>query len=273
MLAKKSPKKKTGAETDFSSLDAAVSELSKQTEALLGDGVKARPNVRAPRPHTGARSFDVINPRHQSTVRSSLKTATRPAVKPSQPNVATTDASAHASKSHVDVVGHEPGKLQSAILQKGTELIEEFPNRAQVADTKSVAHESFVFTQEANAEPAQKTDEETQAVNETAVPSVDQAQAADLTTNQTAEPSSEESGELFDNNLVKSKPPKGYAPNVNQQKPTVFDTNEYHPELHDWSKLERDASLKWFVAALVLVVVAAAAYLLVSGVTIPFIGK
>lgn len=81
------------------------------------------------------------------------------------------------------------------------------------------------------------------------------------------------SGELYVNNLVKSTDKKGYVAPEGQQKPTVFDTNEYHPELHDWSKLENKNGVKGYILALALVVAGALAYFILSGIEIPFIGK
>ena len=81
------------------------------------------------------------------------------------------------------------------------------------------------------------------------------------------------SGELYVNNLVKTTDKKGYVAPEGQQKPTVFDTNEYHPQLHDWSKLENKNGVKGYFLALLLVVAGALAYLILSGTQIPFIGN
>lgn len=82
-----------------------------------------------------------------------------------------------------------------------------------------------------------------------------------------------DTGELYVNNLVKTTDKNGYVAPEGQQKPTVFDTNEYHPQLHDWSKLENKNGVKGYFLALLLVVAGALAYLILSGIEIPFIGK
>jgi len=78
-------------------------------------------------------------------------------------------------------------------------------------------------------------------------------------------------GEVFASNLGGSKSPKSYEPPEGQQQPTVFDTNEYHPELHDWSKLDHGHGGKWYVLALLIAIAAALAYFIFSGQKLPFI--
>ena len=51
---------------------------------------------------------------------------------------------------------------------------------------------------------------------------------------------------------------------------TVFDTEEYHPELHDWSKLENTGSSIWLITLLIVVIVAAALYFTIFKQMLPF---
>ncbi len=83
------------------------------------------------------------------------------------------------------------------------------------------------------------------------------------------EDTSYNSGELFANNLVKDTQPKGFEAEE-KEAPAVFDTTEYHPELHDWSQLESSSGLKWFVIAVLLIIVAAGAWFVLSGQELPF---
>jgi hypothetical protein len=86
------------------------------------------------------------------------------------------------------------------------------------------------------------------------------------------EPPAYNSGELFANNLVKESKLRGYQPDESQQKPTVFDTNEYHPELHDWSKLDRNDNSKWALLVLLILCGGGFLYFVVLGQPVPFIG-
>lgn len=82
---------------------------------------------------------------------------------------------------------------------------------------------------------------------------------------------SKDSGELYANNLIKEKTPKGYVPLASQEKPTVFDTTEYHVELHDWSKLDKSPVGKWLILGLLIICLAAFTYLFVLGQPLPFV--
>ena len=72
---------------------------------------------------------------------------------------------------------------------------------------------------------------------------------------------------------MKAKKPKGYQPLASQQKPTVFDTNEYHVDLHDWSKLDHSANSKWILFVLVAVLLGAFVYLIVLKQPVPFVSS
>ncbi|MDQ5969785.1 MAG: hypothetical protein QG593_302, partial [Patescibacteria group bacterium] len=74
------------------------------------------------------------------------------------------------------------------------------------------------------------------------------------------------------NNMNDMSKESGYKTPDSQQKPTVFDTNEYHVELHDWSKLEYKSNTLWYLLGLLFAIFAAGIFFIVSGFSVPFIG-
>lgn len=83
----------------------------------------------------------------------------------------------------------------------------------------------------AEKQPAQPVKEDTKKTEEP------KAKAAAKSDDKPAAEPTSYSGELYSNNLVKDVKPKGYQSKDDESKPVVFDTDEYHPELHDWSQL------------------------------------
>ncbi|MCB9823327.1 hypothetical protein H6800_03580 [Candidatus Nomurabacteria bacterium] len=74
--------------------------------------------------------------------------------------------------------------------------------------------------------------------------------------------------QLFSDNLNDSK---SEDDDDDGAQPKIFDTDEYHPTLHDWSKLEHHSSAPKVVLLVLLVVLAAGVYIIVSGVKLPFL--
>ncbi|HMS31322.1 MAG TPA: hypothetical protein PJ984_02925 [Candidatus Saccharibacteria bacterium] len=128
---------------------------------------------------------------------------------------------------------------------------DEKPQEASLADTKHNGESKELEKSKENAMP--------------------EDEAADATEEEVQTESNTVSGEVFASNLVSNELPKGYEPPEGQQQPTVFDTNEYHPELHDWSKLDHGHGGKWYVLALLIAIAAALAYFIFSGQKLPFI--
>ncbi len=154
--------------------------------------------------------------------------------------------------------------LEPQAAKQGISFEEESESEPEVQqDTSEVAAE-----QTADESPRLEKTEEAQNDHET-----DEAPAESQSVAAKHESSSHDSGELYANNLVHDSIPKGYTPIAGQQKPTVFDTNEYHVELHDWSKLEHKASALWYILALLVTVAGALAYFVLSGQALPFIGS
>lgn len=299
MLKKNASKKLK--DKDFTALDAAVSELSKQTEALLGSATtnkadkptlpkkKAAPTVRG-------KSFDIIhNPHQKSSKRATLKTAhvTRHKVAPAlKPLELLPD---HAGKSFNELEPETQETVDDAKSTSSTPLVKHHVNSLVFTsdettepdnqDTpkeqseKSVAQpkadeapEPPVEAESTKEKPVDSKDENTEEPLAKFEPSSSQDSSEDTTEEATVEPPAYNSGELFANNLVKEVKKKSYKPDENQQKPTVFDTNEYHAELHDWSRLEHKSGLSWLILLALVIIAAVIAYFILSGQTIPSLG-
>lgn len=323
-------------EPDFSSLDAAVSELSKQTAALLGNNgekikVASKPTLPKKRNHLAnkGKSFDIIhNAKKKTTTQAKLKAAT-----PAQSITAKAEEHAllpdHASisfnekpessqegakvepepakkkghKATPPVISQHHTKLSSAVAgksitleannAKNTEALEapEAPVDPLKEETLSVSHTSLNFEQN-STEPVKKESQPTdtkpeisdnalsknddgnvrpEPVKEAEFIASNSSSTKNKVTKEETESSALGSGELHANNLLSATQKKGYEPNENQQRPTVFDTNEYHPELHDWSKLGKNQSSLWLVLLILFVFAGVLAYFFIAGVPVPVI--
>lgn len=339
MLKKKSSKKTDS--KDFSALDSAVSELSKQTEALLGSfkdtesEKKLKPNLPKKQTvgHPRAKHFDIIHdPKNTSKLHATLRAV--PKVKEIDtelpvPAKQAQEAELKESKTAL-VLPHKEGSLstQAKTVQYKSkpEKADEVSNEDAVAVkqlTKTDATSALSFEeadQEHSKEPAaqdksQATESDTKSAEptdshqkQTEVPisandesatdsendgssvaaaesatekPIDKSDVSKDTAGSIEEPEENEKtealessayrGELYANNLVKEAEPKGYQANDDEEKPALFDTEEYHPELHDWSKLEHKSSTSWLLLILVLVAAGALAYYVLTGQKIPFI--
>lgn len=75
-----------------------------------------------------------------------------------------------------------------------------------------------------------------------------------------------QSVQLFSDNLDDKN-----TEDSDEEKTDVFDTDEYHPKLHDWSKLEHHNNAPVIVLLLLLVLFALGAYAVITGMKLPFI--
>jgi len=337
MLNKKKITKPT--KHDEAALSAAMKELSKQTEALLGSSEpKKAPPVKKPQlpkkqslQKSRGKSFDIISqPKHPRKLKATLKTVEPKLLKSLQTTLPKHQISEHVSKKSTSAPGVEKAKTLSTssrsavaptiVHQKGRLQIQPQPaetdqasivtNEPKAAPSTSVARTGIIFseddTQEVIEQPPsedntsdddgatiieQETDDVNEWIGESSshtnsqknVEQQDSQDANGVNEKSTAkstkendkqeEPTVYRSGELYANNLVKAKKPKGYQPLASQQKPTVFDTNEYHVELHDWSKLDHGANSKWILILLVAVLLGAFVYLIVLKQPVPFVSS
>jgi len=158
------------------------------------------------------------------------------------------------SKVTPETAKHEEGKLIAFTEPSKKDDIE--VKAPQLSEAKEAVDDKNVTEQpnETSNNEAVKTDE---------IKSQDEKQEDEEVT-------TSNSGELFANNLTQDSKPNGYEPVEGQQKPTVFDTKEYHLELHDWSKLKHKNSTIWYFVLLLVVIASSVAYMLLTGQKLPF---
>ena len=296
----KSKKNKSAQPDDFSALDSAVSELSQQTEALL-QSFKEEPRALKPTlPKKNAaavvpksvvqrsgkgKSFDIIqHPAQKKRLNATLKTATA-----SKPLLLLPEAPQEdAPKTSVAQVvhTHKEGALHGFSTVQQTDAVASVDVEPEQKKPESKAEETMALKPKDNKEDAKSplsfTEEKTvDVVSETETDNKNdlKAQVADTvedSQNDASQPVLEESskeveetayrGELYANNLVKETTPKGLELSEDDKhKPMIFDTEEYHPELHDWSKLEPKSKSPLIVLLILIIVAAGLAYFILSG--------
>lgn len=316
------------AKEDFSVLDSAVSELAKQTEALLGKtGEKLSKPVlpkKRPKQNSKAKSFDIIHNPDPSKRSEALLKAPHPGQKLLEADdtgsIATVDSKKTGTKkasevdSTVGVSTHTPGALKFTAEKTIEPLVDD--NGANKPGVKSSNAEPVIKEDlkdsEVKDEPITKLDDvEADSSNKTSDSSAvtnsieydesnpvtkqdkeDEVKVVELSAD-TVESSADDSkmdgvvslaeqGEsdsseksdssqkvqLFSDNLDKSK---SESNDEDGPQPEIFDTDEYHPTLHDWSKLEHHSSVPKVTLLVLLVILAAGVYIVVSGVKLPFL--
>lgn len=310
-------------EHDFTALDEAVSELSKQTAALLGPKKaleKEKPVLpKKQKPVSRGHSFDIISTKNTKKP-AHLKTAVATKKEPLASGAVLADHELlpeHAGLSFNEVESIEDNKTASITSpapsdnsastaisghKSGTlsitDSVTDEPSQAATPDPGNDARAAEASQQEESTEKPQPTEsqetlwfeQEDEVVSKQNVDSKNEEGATDNPTKE-HQPNTEldqepdntnpksgsqdqttsyESAGVYANNLVKNSEPKRYEPHENQQKPTVFDTNEYHEELHDWSKLNDGGNKKVILLLALLVIAAIAAYFFLSGQSLPF---
>lgn len=325
---------------DYTNLDSAVNELTKQTEALLKTfEEKPKPVLpkRHAKPASKGHSFDIIkDPAHKTRIKANLKVATP--VKESEvskksavellPEHASPDGTTseseqlkevkksqesvevkNSSVTSTNIVAvHKPGSLHITEAHPSTvasgleksESEEAANNKTESSEpsiglekpTKPIAKESLNFktdAEEIKVAPSDQKEEkvidykqedmaESQESSEPVIsktPNEDEAaktsESSDDTNQKEADKVDKVSTELFAPDFSKVEDDQEDKPNKAQKPTTIFDTEEYHPELHDWSKLEKNSHIGRYVAVLLLSIIAAAAYFIISGQKPPFL--
>ncbi len=300
-LTRKSKKPKP---TDFTTLDQAVSELAQQTEALLGSAnsqkkkpVLPKKNAKKSTTHiTKGRSFDIIHPGHKA---GSLKplmretaapTATHKSQEPIQLLSApadkrlpadTKDEPSRAASAPAIITAHSAGTLRAKALEEEVDVPETEVSSVAEKETNAVpskeptakdsqevipaSHAALSF-KDYQQEPLPAAPSDEDAV-ESVVPDKKEQQsiqAHSVAVDAPATQEAEQSPDSWANSLAKDTVPEDRKVSATPQKPTVFDTNEYHPALHDWSTLGRKKRWTWIVLLLLVGIAAGGIYFVLT---------
>ena len=145
-------------------------------------------------------------------------------------------------------------KGDTATVEVGEKIIKPQPDPEQDDLTSSEE-----VSDPNNVEPPAKDDDKMDGI-------VSLAEQADSDGSEKTGPS--QKVQLFSDNLDDTK---SESDEEDGPQPEIFDTDEYHPTLHDWSKLEHHSSWPKVVLLLLLVILAAGVYIIVSGVKLPFL--
>lgn len=289
-------------DNDFTTLSSAVDDLSKQTEALLGKSGEKMRKPKLPKPtataRKGGRNFDIIkhpqtNTKLNATLRSVPSKVTKTIARPGEVDAPAEEQSENipepspSQKSVRIEPAHALGELQGVVAEQSEEgistVIETSPQPSS-EEKVEVTAKPETTTINVNEEPVNdqkytpaqasvhqdlhltESTEELSSTEKNDTPEVTKSE----TTEQQPISGPDVLGEVYANNLTTKGKHRGYEAPEDQQKLTVFDTNEYHPELHDWSKLDRTHHTSWFVLALLVVIAGALAFFILSGQKLPF---
>lgn len=330
MMAKKDSKKNAKNDSsDLSALDSAVSELARQTEALLGkSGEKLKPTLpkKKPTSHASARSFDIIHAGDSAKKPAVLKSAP-----PEQKMLEQSDEKLLQENSDTEpatssdvvpeiVTSHKSGSLKVSVAeptesqtndQTEADAPEKAPKKAKKSTTKtskkseeessspddSDATKPEELAEVALLDDAKKSNEDTERDKQDTstedtpsstdeVTSTDSAQrdngsavetddgpASAMATDPKIAPvhqpsDSTQNIQLYSDNLTKDQSTE--EDGEDESKTDLFDTDEYHPTLHDWSKLEHKSKGPVIALLVLTVMFALGVYAVMNGYTLPF---
>lgn len=264
-----------------------------------------------PRPHTPAkqgvaRSFDIIHTPAKRKLQASLRSQPQPQSSdrllsshaglsyneqtppaPKEPEELTASNAPAIVHPHATGALHMKGEEDaqapedsqgtpedtSAVTPKRETTLESSAAADTKVEEKSSATQSLTFQTDEQS-PVDESPEQTEDTTPPQEESSEAASDSDATTVEHAKQKDEPlpRNSSYSATASQSSDPKGYEPVEGQTLPAVFDTHEYHPELHDWSKLEHRSHATKYVIALLLVIVAILGYLVVSDTALPFIG-
>ena len=291
---------------DLEVLESSVNQLSQQTSALLshfGEGKQKRlgnekntkntnniKKINTPKKQV-AKSFDIIaSPNKSTKLKGKLKTAETTHEVELLPEHATDSYNekpgGDSAVATVNQASSSPGEAQEQLptIQNSHNvgsLNMKTPAQQESIEVDIVAgKDAGAAKDRSDKQDAQKQDLTSIAPAEQSLKfddnKDDEARTPEVhkeTDVKTASISKDEPLNDATSNLINNTQSiSGYKTPDSQQKPTVFDTNEYHLELHDWSKLEYKSNTLWYLLALLLAIFASGIFFVVGGFSMPFIG-
>lgn len=190
-----------------------------------------------------------------------------------------TDAGISDKEEPAIVHAHATGALRMATIEKETEDVSDtevvgMPRRETTLAAEAAANEqaedselsadnatqplSFESNAEEAGEDTQASSEDTPPIEEDSQPAEEVSHAPTASDAKDAHKQAEASHETsYTNTTSRSFAPKSYEPVEDQILPAGFDTDEYHPELHDWSKLNKGNHATLYILVLLLAAIAA----------------
>lgn len=240
-------------EKDFSALDSAVEELARHNAMLQSeiDGHPAHPQLpkrKVVKPLKAGRSFDIVHTssRTKKPVRKKI-TATNqePANNtPEDEEMLARDATSEAqTKKQPEKKAAVSAATQPIILDEPDEVaeptVEQIPNNPESMSEPEAAKDVKDDLSEAPLSEVVEQSEESLNQSEVDPPKTNELKG---------------SGQVYANNLVQSSNPAGYKPHKTQPTLAVFDAENYHGELHDWSRLGDRRGRQWLFLSVLLTI-------------------
>lgn len=287
-----SRKKKVSDGQDFTSLDMAVKELAKQTEELLGTPKKAKvaskktPLKRTPTnsARSSGHSFDIISSK-SGTNKTRRKHSSAPVSKRSTSvgKLAMPDRELlpeHATKNSSEVSGpNESGLAKKTQTEEGQAIVGHQGGALRMDNDKSSSKEPTDDTKPSIKPKISSTtiagsvmftkDVELDEVSVENQPKDKDNNRQESTYNTTLDTEDIAGNKLEGDDSAEDTKSKDHTLRKDQQKPTVFDTTEYHPQLHDWSQLDKKSRLPWVILLILLATLAGVVYFMVLNQHLP----
>ena len=202
------------------------------------------PKRKVVKPLKAGRSFDIVHPNSRPRKLAPKKIA------PAQPDSA--DMPAEKEILEKDTIQEAPVTQPSPekIVKVAEQPIVLDDDSTKVSTDEEDDAEKITLTSESEVLQEIKDDADTPASNAVEQPDA----SSDKVEDTTKANESDASGRVYANNLVQSSNPTGYKPRKTQPALAVFDAEDYHGELHDWSHLGDRRGRQWLFLGVLLTI-------------------